>query len=68
MENLNGSYTRTLEDQVAYLEQRLMAMEQQQTRAVPTPIANNLPSPVNAEHSLTSNNEIGNTRGTESPF
>jgi hypothetical protein len=68
MENLNGSYTRTLEDQVAYLEQRLMAMEQQQTRAVPTPIANNLPSPVSAEHSLTSNNEIGNTRGTESPF
>jgi hypothetical protein len=71
MENLNGSYTRALEDQVAYLAQRLMAMEEQQMRAVPTSVANNLPSPVSAEHPLTLDNEIpeaGNTQGVTSPF
>jgi hypothetical protein len=71
MENPSGSYTRALEDQVAYLEQRLIAMEKQQMCAVPTSIANNLPSPLNVEHSFTPDmetNEIGNTQGVESPF
>jgi len=66
MESWSGSYTRALEDQVAYLERRLMVMENQQTRAVPTPTTDNLPSPVNAEHPLTPDidtNEANNTRG-----
>lgn len=71
MERLSGSYTRALEDQVAYLEQRLMAMEVQQTRTVPTTIANNLSSPVNAEQPLTPDIEIngaGNTQVLASPL
>ena len=71
MESLSGSYTRALEDQIAYLEQRLVAMEKQPTHAVPTPIANNLPSPINAEHPLTPAieiNQVSNTQGVATPF
>lgn len=52
---MNGSYTRALEDQVAYLEKRLMVMEEQRTHASSTSFANNLPSPVHANHPLTPN-------------
>ncbi|KAH0274128.1 hypothetical protein KCU71_g18265, partial [Aureobasidium melanogenum] len=54
-EALNGSYTRALENQVAYLEKRLMAMEEHRTRASSTSTANNLPSPVRANYPLTPN-------------
>ncbi|KAI4757699.1 hypothetical protein E4T52_10272 [Aureobasidium sp. EXF-3400] len=54
-EALDGSYTRALENQVAYLEKRLMAMEEHRTRASSTSTANNLPSPVRANYPLTPN-------------
>ncbi|KEQ58316.1 uncharacterized protein M437DRAFT_59666 [Aureobasidium melanogenum CBS 110374] len=70
-EALNGSYTRALEDQVAYLEQRLMAMEEQQTRASSASTTNNLPSPAHANCPLTPNvlaNDAANTQELASPF
>ncbi|KAH0276529.1 acyl-CoA thioesterase II, partial [Aureobasidium melanogenum] len=70
-EALNGSYTRALEDQVAYLEQRLMAMEEQQTRASSASTTNNLPSPAHANCPLTPNvlaNDAANTQEVASPF
>ncbi|KAI4715248.1 hypothetical protein E4T48_08574 [Aureobasidium sp. EXF-10727] len=72
-EALNGSYTRALEDQVAYLEKRLMAMEQQQQQhqPPPTPTANHSSPPVQTDHSSTPNilsNEGGSVRGLASPL
>lgn len=48
-----------------------MAMDKQQTNALPTPIANSLPSPVNPEYSLApgmETDEVNGTRGVASPF
>jgi hypothetical protein len=71
MERLSDSYTRALEDQVAYLEQRLMAMKEQQTRAVPITTPNNLSFPLNAENPLTPDietNGIDNIQAVASPL
>lgn len=68
---MNGSYTRALENQVAYLEKRLMILEEQRARSSSTSMTNNLPSPVHANYPLTPNiqaTDVANTQGSGSPF
>ncbi|KAG9642977.1 hypothetical protein KCU77_g4910, partial [Aureobasidium melanogenum] len=65
IEASNRPYTRALEDQIAYLEKRLMAMEEQRTRASSTSTANNFPSPVYANYPLTPNIQTADVVNTE---
>ncbi|THV64789.1 hypothetical protein D6D28_09627 [Aureobasidium pullulans] len=75
-EIMSNSYTRALEDQVAYLEKRLMAMEQQQprqsqTQANPRSAVNSSSFSTGVEHTSTQNlgnNGVDTTEGLGSPF
>lgn len=73
---MSNSYTRALEDQVAHLEKRLMAMEQQQprqsqTQANPRSAVNSLSFSTGVEHTSIQNlgnNGVDTTEGLGSPF
>ncbi|THZ81351.1 hypothetical protein D6C84_06657 [Aureobasidium pullulans] len=75
-EIMSNSYTRALEDQVAHLEKRLMAMERQQprqsqTQANPRSAVNSLSFSTGVEHTSTQNlgnNGVDTTEGLGSPF